>query len=277
MATCKFKVGDMVIGNHPTRYGITNTGWIGKVTKVGRNTITVYGKGIGCVMNFTVDPKYFDLYEPKNKTADEKIVITHNGKTTTAKLIQKDGTCHAATANCAPEDEFDFMVGAKLALERLEEYVESKKKPITIGGFKIGDRVNYNGVNGTIICFAEGDGNNIGVEFDKKNGIYHNCGAVTLIAGTTGTKCTSRWLEAKQLTAGEVPTYWTGRVVCTEVRDCLAMDSFTVGKIYKVDNGRIIDNHGDFRPTTGDRITDPKDLTKGYYKNWYFQFIPIVE
>lgn len=206
MATCKFKVGDMVIGNHPTKYGITNTGWIGKVTKVNSGgTFSAKGKGFLCAETILHDlePQYFDLYEPKkSKTADDKIVITHNGKTTTAKLIRKDGTCHCATANCAPEDEFDFMVGAKLALERLEAYIEEIEKP----------------------------------------------------------------------------KYWTGRVVCTESDPTmLSCDSFTVGKIYKVDNGRIIDNQGEFRPMNDIRITNPKDLTKGYYKTWGFKFIPIVE
>ena len=140
----------------------------------------------------------------QEEKVEEKIVITHDGKVTTATLYGVMNDKVTATARCAPEDTFDFKVGAELAMERLME----KVKPITVGGFKIGDRVNYKGVNGTIICFArynDHDIHNIGVEFDKPNGICHNCGGVTLKAGTVGTKGTSRWLCAEQLTMGEVP------------------------------------------------------------------------
>lgn len=51
---------------------------------------------------------------------DESITITHDGKTTTATLTV-NGETITATARCSPEDEFDFMVGAKLAMERLEK------------------------------------------------------------------------------------------------------------------------------------------------------------
>lgn len=61
--------------------------------------------------------------------AVEKIVITHDGKTTTATLYRDDGSKETATARCAPEDTFDFNVGAKLAMERLMEKVNPAVEP----------------------------------------------------------------------------------------------------------------------------------------------------
>jgi hypothetical protein len=124
----KFKVGDMVVGNHPTRYGITSEGWIGKVVYVymdGR--IRVRGEWNGDSRYFVVYPQYFDLYVEKK--TEEKIVITHDGKTTTTTLYREDGSKEQATARCCPEDTFDFNVGAKLAMERLMEKVAPVTEP----------------------------------------------------------------------------------------------------------------------------------------------------
>ena len=124
-----FKVGDMVIGNDPDRYAYTNKGWIGEVKKVHSDgCIDVYGKRGTCSdsMTFTfLEPQYFDLYTPKS----EKIVITHDGKTTTATLYREDGSKEVATAKCSPEDTFDFNFGAKLAMERLMGKTTEPKKP----------------------------------------------------------------------------------------------------------------------------------------------------
>ncbi len=124
MATCKFKVGDKVIGNHPDMYGITKKGWIGEVLSIQPGCIKVRGVGIGGVTTkFWVDPYYFDLYAP----AEEKIVITHDGKITTATKYCADGNKVTATARCAPEDDFNFRVGAELAFERLMEKIDLPK------------------------------------------------------------------------------------------------------------------------------------------------------
>lgn len=64
----------------------------------------------------------------------EKIVITHDGKTTLARLYSGKTVVESAEANCFPDDEFDFVTGAKIAFERL---VEEKKEP----PFKVGDIV----------------------------------------------------------------------------------------------------------------------------------------
>lgn len=126
MANCKFKVGDRVIGNNPNRYAYTKLGWKGVVVKVNAffNTIDVRGEG-NKYNNQTfhgLEVEYFDLVE---RVTEEKIIITHDGKVTTATLYGVMGKV-TATARCAPEDTFDFNVGAKLAMERL---MEKTKKP----------------------------------------------------------------------------------------------------------------------------------------------------
>lgn len=53
---------------------------------------------------------------------DKKIIITTDGKTTTAALYDAVGdVVKTAKAECNPCDTFDFIAGANLALERLLE------------------------------------------------------------------------------------------------------------------------------------------------------------
>lgn len=54
-----------------------------------------------------------DFVEPN------KIVITTDGKTTTAKLFHGKTEIKHATARCAPDDKFDFETGAGIAVARL--------------------------------------------------------------------------------------------------------------------------------------------------------------
>lgn len=48
-----------------------------------------------------------------------KIIITTDGKTTTARLMEDKTTIRTATATCSPDDTFDFDKGARLAFDRL--------------------------------------------------------------------------------------------------------------------------------------------------------------
>ncbi len=48
-----------------------------------------------------------------------KIIITTDGRVTTARLIEGKQTIKTATATCSPEDTFDFNRGAALACSRL--------------------------------------------------------------------------------------------------------------------------------------------------------------
>lgn len=60
-----------------------------------------------------------------------KVVITTDGKTTTAKMYEGTKLLKTAKSKCSPEDTFDFAIGAKLALERVIE----KEPKFKIGQF----------------------------------------------------------------------------------------------------------------------------------------------
>lgn len=56
---------------------------------------------------------------PYTAPTTRKIIITTDGTTTTARLIEGKTTIKTATAKCSPEDTFDFDKGARLAFDRL--------------------------------------------------------------------------------------------------------------------------------------------------------------
>lgn len=64
----------------------------------------------------------------------EKIVITTDGKTTTAKMYDGKEVVKTAIAKCSPEDEFDFETGAKIAFDRL--FVKPEEKSFDWDAFK---------------------------------------------------------------------------------------------------------------------------------------------
>lgn len=115
----KFKTGDKVVAKKGTPYNITTNGWIGEVLSVDSESgfMRVYdGSPKYSTTGFIVDSKYFDLLP---KTTEEKIVVTANGKTTTAKLYNGKTVIKTAEAKCSPDDEFNFLTGAHLAVSRL--------------------------------------------------------------------------------------------------------------------------------------------------------------
>jgi hypothetical protein len=285
MATCKFNVGDKVIGNHPTRYGMTKLGWKGVVVKVDKDGyITVKGEG-NPTWNQEFDglePKYFDLVTPKYKVGDrviveesnvdeifgshcgkhgkivsiwegkshpynvaidndatlwckvkclesdneavEKIVITHDGKTTTATLYREDGSKETATARCAPEDTFDFNVGAKIAMERLTEKLTPKWK------FETGDKAKI--VKNTS-CHGFAIGTIVELKRDEDDGWYRV---------SDNTPHGYLFVHDEELEAYTPPKGYNGKVVCVEtgVNDHL----YTVGKVYQFKDGTITCDDG---------------------------------
>ena len=113
------------IGYNAAEHGFT----IGKVYDVVDNTI-VNDRGFKYNhLNMTSEETITEWLNPWHEfelVSNEKIVITHEGKTTTATLYRGDEKV-VATARCAPEDKFDFMVGAKLAMERLDAEINKPK------------------------------------------------------------------------------------------------------------------------------------------------------
>ena len=65
-------------------------------------------------------------------TSLPKVVITTDGKTTTAKMYEDEKVLKTAKTQCSPEDTFDFAVGAKIAFDRLMKNVEMNIKVICI-------------------------------------------------------------------------------------------------------------------------------------------------
>lgn len=85
---------------------------------------------------------------------DKKIVITTDGKTTTAALYDVYGNAvKTAEAKCNPKDAFDFTVGAKLALERLTFTPHMESNTEHYGN--IGEATNYKDVVGRPLCVGD--------------------------------------------------------------------------------------------------------------------------
>lgn len=101
-----------------------------------------------------VDHECLELIKPKT----EKIVITHDGKTTLARLYEDNKVVKSAEAKCSPDDEFDFPIGARLAFERLiEEKPKFDKSMLTNGRFGYMGSVGWFVVVGDKIIYQKGD------------------------------------------------------------------------------------------------------------------------
>lgn len=160
--SCKFKVGDLVIGNDKadSEYNVTRKGWIGKVERINCFSFPWYAQDEYIRVSSKNDPskKYvvradaFDLYEPHKG----KILIMVDEKDPD-KIIARDLiTNKTAEAKRNPKDDWDFVKGAKLALERLTEPEKPKYwrgKVVYVGPhdtnfFKIGKV--YNVIDGML-------------------------------------------------------------------------------------------------------------------------------
>lgn len=102
-----------------------------------------------------VPPECLELIK---SASAEKIIITHDGKTTLARLYEGNKVIKSAEAKCSPDDTFDFATGASLAFERLtgekkEEPPKFDKSMLTNGRFGyiidrgwfvvVGDKIIY--------------------------------------------------------------------------------------------------------------------------------------
>lgn len=147
MATCKFKIGDRVI------VGESNIGnqYIGQVGVVA---------DIDCTYDYPYcvnGTSYGNRLWCKATGCEEKIVVINDGKTTTATKYCADGSKVTATARCAPEDEFDFNVGAELAMERLMEKVTPNEPPKYYNGKVVCVDNGYTDLTvGKIYTFVDG-------------------------------------------------------------------------------------------------------------------------
>ena len=168
----KFKVGDKIIAKKNAPYSITTNGWKGEIVAIyDPYSIEVRGKDrFGKTDSWGVNSKYFDL----DKSFDQKIVITTDGKTTTAKLYDGKKVIKTAKAECHEGDKFDFNLGATIALSRLTGYEKIIEKP----SFKKGDRVkitgNTNGHDfeiGSVVTIIDDKADNAGQRLCESNDI----------------------------------------------------------------------------------------------------------
>lgn len=103
----------------------------------------------------------------------QKIIITTDGKTTTAKLFNGKDLVKSAEAKCSPSDEFDFEKGAALAVDRLLGHEEKPANPFEAGdfvrvigcthyrhGLALGSVGRVSGTRGSDICEVDGFGPN---------------------------------------------------------------------------------------------------------------------
>lgn len=208
-----------------------------------------------------------------------KIVITHDGKTTTATLYREDGSKEVATAKCCPEDTFDFNVGAKLAMERLmkkvapvEEWRVVDRKP------RVGDYIRLK-TNGMFNFNEPGDilkvdevvigshvrvfGYNHAHQTTDANKLWNYLGGEYEVVEKVTTT------EPKK---PEPPKYFNGKVVCVNSGNVPKV--LTVGKIYNFTDGCSVSE-------TGCQITSSpiKDCDELNYRVGCtgVKFIPIVE
>lgn len=92
--------------------------WFKKINKKENNKNE--SNGLSC---YLFDERRLEAVKDK-----QKIVITIDGKTTTARMFEGKKLIKSAEAKWNPKDKFDFETGAKIAFDRLVDR-EEKVKP----------------------------------------------------------------------------------------------------------------------------------------------------
>lgn len=273
----KFKVGDKV------KVAKVNFGW--KKNWVGK-TFTIREINPNGTIGYsephygTVEPCPYVFRESELlPVVDSKIVITTDGKITTAKLYENGKVVKTAEAKCCPEDTFDFNVGAKLAVERLTGQVDEWKvvnRPVKVGDYisltyadfsfdRVGDILKVDEVSCSGRAVHVYDKNHPNRPHSSDSKYYW-----------TYVDYQYEVVEKVTKEVKETPKYYNGKVVCVE--NNIHDNEFTIGKVYEVKDGKVIDNFGKCRPSTNDRIKSLDDFkNNGYFKGWYYDFIPFVE
>lgn len=194
---------------------------------------------------------------------DEKIVITHDGKTTTATKYCADGSKVIATARCAPEDTFDFNIGAEIAMGRLVDKLAYAKHYVVRVQFREGERYySYK---------TRMDTAKVGMKIVVpvgQNGKEVNATVMEIIPGAeyNGDYAMS---AMKEIDIVEVK-YWNGKVVVIDAGN--VPEDFTIGKIYTFVDGLCENERG--TQITNSPVTSFKDLTSRFCS---VKFIKIVE
>ena len=137
----KFKVGDRV---RAIAEEDGNTDIVGQVGTVREINPDFYGVEFdndigGCSFHGKFGHCWNIPGSKLEKVFDDKIIITTDGKTTTARYYNGKQLIQSAEAKCSPEDTFDFMTGSKIAFGRLTW--EACKKTPAVDEINIGDKV----------------------------------------------------------------------------------------------------------------------------------------
>lgn len=119
----KFKVGDRVRVLDGSKIRNYIGGWVyGMDDHIGKvHTICEVGSKTSAANGYYLKDGDGYVYDERGLKLDinNKIVITTDGITTLARLYDGNKVIKSAEAKCSPDDEFDFLTGAKIAFERL--------------------------------------------------------------------------------------------------------------------------------------------------------------
>lgn len=132
--TTEFKVGDRVrlVKDYDSaaKAGMAGILAVKKGHSLGVRFDRPFERGHSLSGNCEAGYGYWVTHDCLELISNNKIIITTDGKTTTARLYDGKNVIKTAKAECSPEDDFFFEVGAKLAFDRLM----SKKKPNSYSG-----------------------------------------------------------------------------------------------------------------------------------------------
>lgn len=127
----KFKVGDRVRVLDGSKIEDYHGSWVPDMKEYVGDVYTVAKIHPSGSYRLKDIPFVYDERGLERAENPGKIVITTDGRSTTAKLYQHGEPTRKAVAKCSPEDTFDFAIGAKLALARLIDAVNNP--PIQVG------------------------------------------------------------------------------------------------------------------------------------------------
>lgn len=204
----------------------------------------------------------------------ESIVIYRNGREV---IAHNKVTGEKATAKCHVDDEFDFMVGAKIAFDRLTNPIKIVKQD----SYKVGDKVKIidKWVDG---CVQNSEGKMdkwLGktmtirkIEYDDEYRMEEDMGE----CGRDGWWWNSKCIEGKVVDTTEPKSkpkkLYNGKVVCVDNK--YNTDSLTVGKVYEFVDGYLTDDQGHKRPAVYGAVKDFDDISN---VQWDAKFIELVE
>lgn len=260
--TCKFKVGDNVYLLDGSKIQNFAGGWIsdamgecvGEIAEI--TNIDRFSNGYNIKLkngyNWTWDERAMSK-EPKK----ESIVIYSDGRVITA--LNKN-TKEKCTAKCNPKDKYDFETGAIIAFSRL------------ILGFTVGDKVIGNDKNHYAITNKGWIGVVSEISMRMTTESEFKCNMKVHKEGNSSDcwwvdcSCFDLYTEPKDKEVQNKK--FNMKVVCTK-----EYEGYTLGKIYEITDGKLIDDDGDARPIGGvSKFKSLEDLNSGTAK-----FIKLVE